>query len=127
MDPLATRQLGRAGVTVTQLGLGGASIGSMFQRVPEEDGVATVRQGWAEGLRLFDTAPWYGRGLSELRMGSGLRDVPRDQYVLSSKVGRWLRVPVDRVTFDRSPWIGGNPFAVVFDYTYDGIMRAYEQ
>jgi D-threo-aldose 1-dehydrogenase len=127
MDPLATRQLGRTGVSVTQLGLGGASIGSMFQRVPEEDAVATVRQGWTEGLRFFDTAPWYGRGLSEIRMGSGLRDVPRDQYVLSTKVGRWLRPPVDRTNFDPTPWVGGNPFEVVFDYTYDGIMRSYEQ
>jgi D-threo-aldose 1-dehydrogenase len=127
MDPLATRELGRTGVHVTQLGLGGASIGSMYDRVPEEDALATVRQGWAEGLRLFDTAPWYGRGLSELRMGAGLRDVPRDEFVLSSKVGRWLKSPADRATFDPSPWRGGNPFAIVFDYTYDGIMRSYEQ
>jgi D-threo-aldose 1-dehydrogenase len=68
MDPLATRPLGRTGVSVTQLGLGGASIGSMFQRVPEEDAVATVRQGWTEGLGFFDTAPWNGRGDSESLM-----------------------------------------------------------
>ena len=91
MDPLATRQLGRTDVRVTQLGLGGASIGSLFVRVPEEDALATVRQGWDEGMRLFDTAPWYGRGLSELRTGAGLRDLPRDEYVLSTKVGRWLQ------------------------------------
>ena len=126
MDPLATRQLGRTDVRVTQLGLGGASIGSLGRWVPEEDALATVRQGWDEGLRLFDTAPWYGRGLSELRMGAGLRDAPRDGYVLSTKVGRWLRSPVDRATFDPAPWVGGK-FEVVFDYTYDGIMRSYEQ
>jgi D-threo-aldose 1-dehydrogenase len=127
MDPLATRELGRTGVRVTQLGLGGAPIGSMAVRVSEDDALATVHQGWAEGLRLFDTAPWYGRGLSEIRMGAGLRDFPRDEFVLSSKVGRWLKPPADRATFDTSPWIGGNPFAIVFDYTYDGIMRSYEQ
>ena len=126
MDPLATRQLGQTDVRVTQLGLGGASIGSLGRWVPEEDALATVRQGWDEGLRLFDTAPWYGRGLSELRMGAGLRDAPRDGYVLSTKVGRWLRSPVDHATFDPAPWVGGK-FEVVFDYTYDGIMRSYEQ
>ncbi len=127
MDPLATRELGRTGVRLTQLGLGGAPIGSMAVKVSEVDSFATVRQGWAEGLRYFDTAPWYGRGLSELRMGAGLRDLPRDQFVLSSKVGRWLKRPVDRASFDTTPWVGGNPFAIVFDYTYDGIMRSYEQ
>ena len=126
MDPLATRELGRTGVMVTQMGLGGAPIGSMAVRVSEDDALATVHQAWAEGLRLFDTAPWYGRGLSEIRMGAGLRDFPRDQFVLSSKVGRWLKSPADRATFDTSPWVGGNPFAIVFDYTYDGIMRSVE-
>ena len=126
MDPLATRELGRTGVRVNQLGLGGASIGNLGRRVPEEVAVATVRQAWAEGLRLFDTAPWYGRGLSELRMGAGLRDLPRDEFVLSTKVGRWLTSPPDRDRFDGAPW-QANPFEVVFDYTYDGIMRSYEQ
>jgi D-threo-aldose 1-dehydrogenase len=127
MDPTETRELGRTGVRVTRLGLGGASIGSLFLRVPEEDALATVRRAWDEGIRLFDTAPWYGRGLSELRMGAGLRGRPRDEFVLSTKVGRWLKPPADRATFSTAPWLGGNPFAVVFDYTYDGIMRAYEQ
>src|SRR5207245_1784391 len=78
-------------------------------------------------IRYFDTAPWYGRGLSELRTGAGLRDPPRDEYVLSTKVGRWLRAPADPARFTTAPWIGGVRFEVVFDYSYDGIMRAYEQ
>ena len=127
MDPLATRELGRTGVRVTQLGLGGAPIGSMAVRGVRGRRPGHGPPGLGGGLRLFDTAPWYGRGLSEIRMGAGLRDFPRDQYVLSSKVGRWLKPPSDRATFDTAPWIGGNPFAIVFDYTYDGIMRSYEQ
>lgn len=127
MDPIETRELGRTGVRVTRLGLGGASIGSLSVEVAEEDAIATVRRAWDEGIRLFDTAPWYGRGLSELRMGAGLRGRPRDEFVLSTKVGRWLKPPADRSTFSTAPWLGGNPFAVVFDYTYDGIMRSYEQ
>ena len=126
MDPAETRPLGRTGVRVTQLGFGGASIGELFVRVPEEEGVATVRAAWDAGIRYFDTAPWYGRGLSELRTGSGLRDRPRHEYVLSTKVGRWLRPTADP-GFDRSPWLGGGPNEVVFDYTYDGIMRAVDQ
>jgi D-threo-aldose 1-dehydrogenase len=119
--------LGRTGVAVTQLGLGGASIGELFVKVPEEDAVATVRRAWDHGVRYFDTAPWYGRGLSELRMGAGLRDRPASGYVLSTKVGRWLRAAPDPASFRGDPWTGGTPFEVVFDYTYDGILRAFEQ
>jgi len=109
------------------MGFGGASIGELFVSVPEEEALACLRAAWEAGVRYFDTAPWYGRGLSELRTGAGLRDRPREEYVLSTKVGRWLRAPADPANFNRAPWIGGLRFEVVFDYSYDGIMRAYEQ
>jgi D-threo-aldose 1-dehydrogenase len=127
MDPAATRTLGPSGVAVTQLGLGGASYGSLFHDVPERDALAAIDAAWDAGVRYFDTAPWYGRGLSELRTGAGLRHRPRGEYVLSTKIGRWLRAPIDEARFDPSPWKAPAPFEVVFDYTYDGIMRAYEQ
>lgn len=126
MDPTATRVVGRSGVSVTQLGLGGASYGELFHRVAEAESFGAIQAAWDGGIRYFDTAPWYGRGLSELRTGAGLRDHPRDEYVLSTKIGKWLRARPEP-GFDRSPWLGGLPFEVVFDYTYDGIMRAYEQ
>lgn len=126
MDPSTTRIVGRSGVAVTQLGLGGASYGELFHRVTEQEAFGAIQAAWEGGVRYFDTAPWYGRGLSELRTGAGLREHPRDEYVLSTKVGRWLRARPGP-DFDRSPWLGGGPFEVVFDYTYDGIMRAYEQ
>jgi D-threo-aldose 1-dehydrogenase len=126
MDPIATRVLGTTEVAVTQLGLGGASYGELFHKVPELDAYATIEAAWDGGIRFFDTSPWYGRGLSELRTGAGLRDRPRDEYVLSTKVGRWLRASNDP-DFDGDPWLGGGRFDVVFDYTYDGIMRAFEQ
>ena len=109
------------------MGFGGASIGELFVKVPEEDALACLRAAWDAGIRYFDTAPWYGRGLSELRTGAGLRERPRDEFVLSTKVGRWLRAPADPARFSTAPWIGGTHFEVVFDYSYDGIMRAYEQ
>ncbi len=122
----ARRRVGRTNVEVTELGFGGASIGELFVRVSEVDAATTVAAAWDAGVRYFDTAPWYGRGLSELRIGAGLRDHPRAEYALSTKVGRWLR-PATREGFDGSPWLGGSPNEVVFDYTYDGIMRSVEQ
>src|SRR5688572_4323428 len=127
MDPTATRPLGRTGVQVTQLGLGGASYGSLFHEVPELDAIGAVGAAWDAGIRYFDTAPWYGRGLSELRTGAGLRYRPRDEYVLSTKLGRWLKAQVRGSDRSLAPWKAPAPFDVVFDYTYDGIMRAYEQ
>src|ERR1700716_3754178 len=127
MNPAETRELGRTGVRLTQLGFGGASIGELFVKVSEADSCACRSAGWEGGMRYFDTAPWYGRGLSELRTGAGLRDRPRDEYVLSTKVGRWLPAPADPARLNRAPWTGGLGFGVVFDYSYDGIMRAYEQ
>ena len=77
MDPSATRLVGRTGVAVTQLGLGGASYGELFHKVPEQDAFGAIQAAWDGGVRYYDTAPWYGRGLSELRTGAGLRDRPR--------------------------------------------------
>jgi D-threo-aldose 1-dehydrogenase len=126
MDPTQRRTLGRTSVTMTALGLGGASIGELFVRVSEADARGAVDAAWETGVRTFDTAPWYGRGLSELRMGAALRERDRATFTLSTKVGRWLR-PASEDGFDTAPWIGGSPNEVVFDYTYDGIHRAVEQ
>jgi D-threo-aldose 1-dehydrogenase len=126
MDPKEIRTIGQTGVAVTQLGLGGAAMGDLFVKVPEGDAIATVGSAWDQGIRFFDTAPWYGRGLSELRMGAGLRGRPRSEFTLSTKVGRWLSPSPDPDYHD-DVWIGGCPNEVVFDYTYDGIMRAVDQ
>ncbi|MEO5884926.1 MAG: aldo/keto reductase [Candidatus Limnocylindrales bacterium] len=122
---LRTRTLGTTDVEVTELGFGGASIGELFVRVSERDAAATLASAWDAGVRYFDTAPWYGRGLSELRTGGGLRDRARGDFTISTKVGRYLR-PAAQEDFDQAPWLGGSPNEVVFDYTYDGIMRSVE-
>jgi D-threo-aldose 1-dehydrogenase len=126
MDPLVRRTVGQTGVEVTQLGFGGASIGELNLVIDEAVAVDAVRAAWDAGIRYFDTAPWYGRGLSELRIGSGLRGKPKDEYILSTKIGKWLRGPKS-ATFDRGRWAGGCEMEIVFDYSYDGLMRAYEQ
>lgn len=127
MDPTVRRPLGKSGLEVTQLGLGGASYGSLMYQVPELDAYEAIGAAWDAGIRYFDTAPWYGRGLSELRTGAGLRYRPRDEYILSTKIGRWLKAQVRDSGTDLGPWTAPAPFDVVFDYSYDGIMRAYEQ
>ncbi|NRB19697.1 aldo/keto reductase [Parasedimentitalea psychrophila] len=126
MNPFEKRHLGTTSVSLTQLGFGGAGVGELRGPLPEDQAQDTVKEAWESGIRYFDTSPWYGRGLSELRLGHALRSRPRDQFVLSSKVGRLLSLPKDPDTWDRSPWIGGLSFEHRRDYTYDGIMRSYE-
>ncbi|MGI9146571.1 MAG: aldo/keto reductase [Chloroflexota bacterium] len=122
----ARRGLGRTTVHVSTLGFGGATIGGIGKQVSEAEADATLEAAWNAGIRYFDTAPWYGRGLSELRVGRLLRNQPRQDFVVSTKVGRRLRAPVNPGGLDTAPWLGGLPFEVQFDYTYAGIMRAYE-
>jgi D-threo-aldose 1-dehydrogenase len=119
------RRLGHTDIQVTELGFGGATIGGIGQCVSEAQARATLEAAWDAGLRYFDTAPWYGRGLSEHRLGGVLRERPRPEFVLSTKVGRVLRAAADPTSTD-GPWRGGLPFDVVFDYSYGGILRAYE-
>ena len=119
--------LGRSDLTVPAFGLGTGPLGDLFGRIPEPVAAETFAAAWAEGVRLFDTAAWYGRGLSEHRAGAFLRPRPRDSYVLTTKVGRTLFRPADPARFDRRPFVGGLNFEVKFDYSYDGIMRSYEQ
>ena len=87
---MKTRRLGRSGVPVTEISLGGAGIGNLFRAVSDDDARAVVDAAWDGGVRYFDTAPHYGLGLSERRLGAALAGRPRDSYVISTKVGRLL-------------------------------------
>lgn len=121
------RQVGSTKLHLPPLGLGVAHVGGMWGRVPAATAQATLQAAWDGGIRYFDTAPWYGRGLSEHRLGSFLIDQPRDSFIITTKVGRVLHRPADLATFDIAPWPGGLRLDVEFTYSYDGIMRAYEQ
>ena len=128
MNPTETRKLGKSGVALTQLGFGGAPLGELFVRVDEPTAAATLQAAWDAGVRYYDTAPYYGRGLSEIRYGRFLDAKPRSDFVLSSKVGRWFFPPARPDEFQTGPvWAGGLRFEHVHDYSYDGIMRSYEQ
>lgn len=122
---LDKRRIGGTGLEVTVLGLGGAPMGDLYERLDDAVCHATLSRAYDGGLRLFDTAPLYGHGLSEHRFGHVLRRLPRDSYVLSTKVGRWLK-PTPPARVDRDRWQGGLAMQPVYDYSYDGVMREVE-
>jgi D-threo-aldose 1-dehydrogenase len=125
MRPGDKRKFGRADLEVTAFSFGTAPIGNIFRTIDEATSDAMIQHAWDEGVRYYDTAPLYGNGLAELRTGHSLRWKGRDEYVLSSKVGRILR-PGKRSEIDFTPWVDAAPNKVVFDYSYDGTMRAFE-
>jgi len=119
-------KLGRSGVEITELSFGAAGIGNLFTAVDPGDAAAAVDAAWEAGIRAFDTAPHYGLGLSERRLGEALRGRPRDAYVVSTKAGRLLEpCPADGDDLR-------NGFAVpadhrrVWDFSADGIRRSVE-
>ena len=125
MDPFTKTKFGRTDLTVTAFGFGTAPIGNIFREIDEHTSNAMIQHAWDEGIRYFDTAPMYGHGLSELRTGHSLRWQERDDFVLSSKVGRVLK-PARKQDIDYAPWVNAGRFVSEFDYTYDGTMRSFE-
>jgi D-threo-aldose 1-dehydrogenase len=125
MQVSATRVLGKSGVEVTIMGFGGAPLGNMYQAFSDQQARATVEACYDAGIRYFDTAPYYGFGLSEHRLGEALRDKERAELVLSTKVGRVLKAG-DPATLDHGQFKQSLPFGLVYDYSYDGVMRSFE-
>lgn len=119
------RALGRSGVEVTGLGLGCAPIGNLYSVVSDEDAAATVSAAYEAGIRYFDTAPLYGHGLSERRLGAVLRRFPRDDYVISTKVGRLVRD--DSASPGRRGVFEGVRGEVEWDFSADGVRRSIDE
>ncbi len=119
------RRLGRRGPAVTQLGLGTAPLGNLFSAVTDADADATVGAAWDGGIRFFDTAPLYGHGLAERRLGRALKGRPREEYVVATKVGRLLRPPSGA----RHPKIFTEvpDLEPVFAYSRDDTLRSIEE
>jgi D-threo-aldose 1-dehydrogenase len=136
-DPFEQIAVGRTHVRLTRLALGTATLGGLFREVPEADAIATARRATDMGIRYFDTAPLYGYGNSERRLGAALASLDRDSYVVSTKVGRLL-VDRDRITHGMDVdyqrvdgqddyYFRGTPeVRPVFDYSYDGVLRSVE-
>lgn len=118
--------LGRTDLTLSRIGFGGAPIGDIRKTPTSADAQALLQAAWDAGIRYFDTAPFYGSGLSERRVGDFLRDKPRDAYVLSTKVGRMLE-PDRAYALEKWGSEAALPFRPVFDFSYDGIMKSFEQ
>jgi D-threo-aldose 1-dehydrogenase len=113
------------------IGVGTAPMGDLFELLDEKTCIATIEQAYQSGVRVFDTSPHYGNGLSEARVGAGLRHVPRGEVIVSTKIGRVMDPfgkPPERNKDAFSPgFAGGFPHAPRFDYSYDGTMRSVEQ
>jgi D-threo-aldose 1-dehydrogenase len=126
MTAFPRRNVGQTGLHVTELGFGGAPLGNLYRRVSGADAAATVDAAIAAGIRYFDTAPYYGFGLSERRLGERLRARAAD-VVLSTKVGRLLRPMPGHAGDDlRHGFHSPMPFEPVYDYGYDAVMRSFE-
>ncbi|MFF8646313.1 aldo/keto reductase [Streptomyces sp. NPDC015345] len=125
---MARRPLGAGGVQVTELSFGAAGIGNLYSPITDAQAATAVDHAWNAGIRYFDTAPHYGLGLSERRLGKALRGRDRSSYVISTKVGRLLE-PVDEVRGDD---LADGGFAVpathrrIWDFSADGVRRSIE-
>ncbi len=121
------KSLGRTDVQVSELGLGGATIGNLYQEISEAEAKDIIQDALNSGISFLDTAPHYGVGLSERRFGDVLRLVDPGNYTLSTKVGRILKPDLSAdVSKIRNGFMTPLPFKAEYDYSYDGVMRSYE-
>jgi len=123
---LPTRPLGQTKIRLTEIGFGAASLGNLNRRIDDATGRAAIDAAIAAGVGFVDTAPFYGRGLSERRVGDALREADR-AIILSTKVGRLLTPDASATAEEaRDGFLSPMPFRVVYDYSRDGILRSFE-
>ncbi len=122
MNSHLSRQIANTPLQVTQLGMGGASLGDMHATIPEAQASTTIEAAHAAGIGYFDTSPWCGNTKSELRLGHVLRD----SFVISTKVERVHSRPADPDNYRHPAWKGGLPFEPRFDYSHNAILKSYE-
>lgn len=113
-------------IELTNMGFGGVPIGNLYRSLSDQEAQETLTATWESGIRYFDTAPQYGHGLSEQRMGEFFKQHPRDSYVISTKVGRILE-PCKPGEQNTETFFDIPNYKVVYDYSYDGVMRSYEE
>ena len=120
------RQLGNTDINLTAIGFGGAPIGGLFENLDERTCYDILEETYNSGINIFDTSPLYGYGLSEHGLGNFLKTIDEDSYFLSTKVGRYL-TPAKKNEIDRGRFEGGLNFTPHLDYSYDGVMKSFEQ
>ena len=128
MKGLERKTLGKSGIEVTRVGLGCASLGGMYGDITEERAHEVVRRALSLGINVIDTAPLYGYGKSEIRIGRAVQGRNRSDFVLATKVGRLL-VPKDEGgdTSQDANWGTESPLRPKFDFSYDAVMRSVEE
>lgn len=119
-------RLGNGGLTFTELGFGAAPLGNLYRAISEDDAQAVLQAAWDAGVRYFDTAPLYGLGLSETRLNRFLRGTPRDEYVISTKIGRLFRVTTADKRDGSGKWFDVPARNEIYDYGHDAVMRSVE-
>lgn len=119
-----TRQIGKTNVRVSAMSFGCASIGNLYQEVSDADAADVLQAAWDAGITYFDTAPRYGRGRAEARLGAFLKDKPRDGYVISTKVGRVLRP--GEAPYEAEGFVNPLQNTVHEDYSADGFAKALD-
>lgn len=119
-------RLGNGGLDFTVLGFGAAPLGNLYRAIPDGEADAVLEAAWTAGVRYFDTAPLYGFGLSETRLNRFLRGKRRDDYVLSTKVGRLLRAVPQGKGDGIGKWFDVPSRAEIYDYGYDAVFRSLE-
>lgn len=120
------RKIQNTSVSLTELGFGASVIGNLYRVTPADDATAAVEAAWEAGLRYFDTAPHYGLGLSERRLGAALQGRPRDEYVISSKVGRLLVPNEEPRGVDTEGFVVRDDLRRQWDFSRDGVLRSIE-
>jgi D-threo-aldose 1-dehydrogenase len=120
-----TSRSGRA-LDFSVLGFGSAPLGNLYRAIGNEQALQTLQEAWACGIRTFDTAPLYGFGIAETRVGSFLREMPRDEFVLSTKVGRLLKRCAPEARDGIGKFFEVPSRQMEYDYSYDGVLRSLD-
>lgn len=126
-DPFAWTPVGRTDLEVMRLGFGSAPIGGLYAAVTDEEAEAVVQHAWDIGIRYFDVAPQYGFGEAEIRLGRVLRQFPRDEFVLSTKVGRLVVAGDEPDVEQAGQFVGTGPQRTRFDYSGGAVRRSVEE
>ena len=125
LDPTELCSIGTTSLAVPRLGFGTTALGNIMRTTPAEEAMAAIEAAWTAGLHYFDTAPQYGQGLAEERLGAALAGRPRAGFTLSTKIGKLLS-PTPDGSVPENLFIGGNPYEIMFNYSYDATMRSLE-
>ena len=120
------RKLGNTDINLSAIGFGAAPIGNLFEQLDDPSCYQILEDSFKSKINIYDTSPFFLNVLSEHRLGNFLKTLDEDSYYLSTKVGRYL-TPEKKENIDRGGWSGGLNFKLNLDYSYDGVMRSFEQ